>query len=157
MSHDFLQKEMNTAYDRWIHGDLKEISSQYDFYKNLTESQRFACVIGNFNYQVCNGGFSQWHGNDYSNSSEDWIFSYIDNINTPTSQRVRSLVERAFEAILDHQEECEQFDAYNDEDEADNPNYYDPYFDTLDDEFYEINDKFLEDAEAYFRATFCKS
>jgi hypothetical protein len=56
---------MSTAYERWTGGDLK--GKAYEgFLYGLTSEQRKAVVLGNFNYQVENGGFMQWVDNGYA-------------------------------------------------------------------------------------------
>lgn len=56
--HDEL---MNAAYDRWRENNW----SREEFLDQLTPQEKFAVCTGNLNYQVENGGFSQWCENGY--------------------------------------------------------------------------------------------
>ena len=53
-----LQGLMDTAYTEW-QKDGNDWTYQ-QFLNESTPAQRKACLIGNFNYQVHNGGFMQW-------------------------------------------------------------------------------------------------
>lgn len=60
------QHLMNEAYKVWQ--EHKEWSYE-DFINYLKQNMRLhlkAVLVGNFNYQVENGGIFQWHGNGYS-------------------------------------------------------------------------------------------
>lgn len=56
------QQLMDQAYDRW---QKNQHWSQEEFFDELTPAEKFAVAFGNLNYQVENGGFAQWWGNDY--------------------------------------------------------------------------------------------
>lgn len=56
------QQLMDQAYDRW---QKNQHWSQEEFFDELTPAEKFAVAFGNLNYQVENGGFGQWWGNDY--------------------------------------------------------------------------------------------
>jgi len=56
------QTLMNEAYKKWENNDIR----REEFLLLLSPVEKIAVVLGNFNYQVCNGGFSQWNYNDYS-------------------------------------------------------------------------------------------
>jgi hypothetical protein len=63
---DFHQELMDKAYDLWrTHKDW----SYPIFIDNLDMVSRRAVVLGNLNYQVCNGGFTQWEDNQYMENS----------------------------------------------------------------------------------------
>jgi len=55
---------MDASYDRWKSGDLSEARRE-DFVAALDETHRDAVLLGNLNYQVENGGFSQWVDNGH--------------------------------------------------------------------------------------------
>lgn len=57
----FHQKLMTAAYDRYESRWTKR-----EFEAQLTCAERRAVLVGNMNYQVENGGFSQWLGNGYA-------------------------------------------------------------------------------------------
>ena len=56
------QTLMNQAYKKWENNDIR----REEFLLLLSPVEKLAVILGNFNYQVCNGGFSQWNYNDYS-------------------------------------------------------------------------------------------
>lgn len=53
---------MNRAYSKWD----DDVVAYSDFIDQLPIEERFAVLLGNLNYQVCNGGFGQWVGNGYA-------------------------------------------------------------------------------------------
>ena len=70
--HDTL---MNTAYSKYP----KNVS-HFEFLLSLTPIERTAVVLGNLNYQVENGGFSQWSFNGYKKSTIQFIEIIYKNI-----------------------------------------------------------------------------
>ena len=61
----YWQSIMSGAYQNWRRSDL----SYEQFLLGLQVEVRRLVILGNFNYQVCNGGFSQWIYNHYFNPS----------------------------------------------------------------------------------------
>ena len=59
--------------------------------KEATELERFAVVIGNLNYQVENGGFSQWIGNGYCTSYSD-LEDALTAVKTETTAKVYDML-----------------------------------------------------------------
>ena len=57
--------------------DQPPISGHQNFLISLSEAERFAVVFGNLNYQVENGGFSQWIGNRYYVDTIEYLREYI--------------------------------------------------------------------------------
>lgn len=69
--HQYL---MDKAHDLWEkHRDW----TYRDFVSHLSPLRKDAVLIGNFNYQIENGGFLQWDWNGYSEYSGD-IFRILD-------------------------------------------------------------------------------
>lgn len=66
---------MDEVYDKWQ--ELEQQGTRIDrlevIEKYFTPKHKVAVQLGNMNYQVCNGGWSQWHGNGYSEDLEDII------------------------------------------------------------------------------------
>jgi hypothetical protein len=122
--HKKLQEVMNKAYEKF--GNL----TYEEFISSLDEKEMNIVLIGNLNYQVSNGGFSQWIGNNYSKMSDDLIYA-LRAVNTDTCKKVIGLVKKALEVYEEYGE---------DEDDA---------FYELDDAFYEINKTMLEDVERF--------
>ncbi len=132
------QELMDRAYDRWQSEDNNW--SKQDFYDQLDAKERLAVFTGNFNYQVCNGGFGQWDGNGYASSEViGYLQRLLKRIDTENSLKVLALLERFRRAR-------ETFKDYGEDDEA-----HEDYVDKLDDldtAFYAINDQFLVEVEA---------
>jgi hypothetical protein len=135
---DLHQELMNRAYARWqkVPG-----MSRQDFLNGLSPSEKFAVVTGNLNYQVENGGFGQWFSNRYGDQQTvNYLRKVLTEMGTPAAIAVKRLVISAWHAHNDlEQGNGGDWDGEGDE-------QADPY-DGLDDEFYAINQKFLEDCD----------
>lgn len=112
---------MDSAYDKWAKG-----MSMEDFYFSLPVIERKAIVLGNFNYQVENGGFSQWNINRYMSLHISELKQILMEMNTIISVSVLELVK--------------QYEGET-EDEGDD----------LDSEYYKINEEFMQEVEAYLK------
>lgn len=134
---DCWQKLMDQAYDRWTKGDLKSLSYS-EFIDELDPLHRKAVLLGNLNYQVNNGGFSQWIGNDYAQQATR-VLSVLKEINTPNCNKVAELVKQ----IIPRLNHSGKLDA-NEPDEEQS-------LDGLDKVFYALKD-FPEDVEAFLRS-----
>jgi hypothetical protein len=64
MTLDRTQRLMDGAYDRWQ--TQKDTMTRQEFWDQLDADERVAVFLGNLNYQVENGGFSQWLDNGYA-------------------------------------------------------------------------------------------
>ncbi len=150
---DRIQTAMNKAYDRWqkhqvtTTGTMPEDTqsstwSKQMFWDHLDADERFAVFIGNFNYQVENGGFTQWLSNGYA---EDEIVSFLhracDRIATPLAKQVQDLLGEF--VLLKGDYDSGRYD-----DEAGVDERYSE-FSALDTRYYAINEQFMIDAEAY--------
>lgn len=83
------QQLMNEAYDRWENGMSKE-----DFLDQLSPQERFAVTTGNLNYQVENGGFQQWWGNDYATpETVSYLRRQLGRMEHPAARCVATLLE----------------------------------------------------------------
>lgn len=63
-----LQILMNEFYDFW---EKYEHLPRLEVLKLMSELHQVAVKLGNLNYQVNNGGFSQWEFNEYNEDIED--------------------------------------------------------------------------------------
>jgi len=86
------QKLMDTAYSKY--GNL----STEEWYKILTESEKEAVVLGNFNYQVCNGGVSQWIFNGYCLDIE-FLISVLKKIGTENCLEIVKFLKKVLPKI----------------------------------------------------------
>jgi len=62
---DYEQKAGRRKVDRALNNEPSLGSTHQNFLDALSEAERIAVVFGNLNYQIGNGGISQWIGNNY--------------------------------------------------------------------------------------------
>jgi hypothetical protein len=139
-----MQKLMNQAYAEWRVNDW----TQVDFYAHLHTSdhnQLIAVVLGNLNYQVENGGWSQWIFNGYTKSAEPYILDILQEINTANSKTVEEYVRKAIREM--HAEE--RFEANKRSGWSDDDYDYELDLNAEDDGYYAINEAFMLEVNAY--------
>jgi len=136
-----LDRLMDEAYQH-----LQEHDSQYpesrwnqtQFYHgvmmNLSGFHALACVLGNLNYQVENGGFDQWHANGYAEAAQWFMKSAFDGFYSPATKSVKLIVWDAYTRRIQQE------------------NGLDVNFDDLDNKYYVLNQQFLADVEAYLQS-----
>lgn len=67
----------------------------------ITPIERRVVIMGNLNYKVTNGGFSQWIDNGYFNpETRGVVFDAINFFNNPVTQKLKILVMKV-ESILE--------------------------------------------------------
>lgn len=173
-----LQVLMNQAYDRWqenndkIKKDLKnkkitedEAKEKMWGYKDCivqcSSEEKIAVMIGNFNYQVENGGFSQYYDNRYADFA-DQLLVVLKKVQGAkifkVMPRVVALLETAIPYFNELRNEslygksadcyCTEDDCYCD-DEDDEMDLYNQLRE-LDGKFYEVNEQFILEAEMLF-------
>jgi hypothetical protein len=135
---DFHQNLVDEAYDLWQKPENNWNKDQ--FLQNLpSQAHRDAVILGNLNYQVGNGGFEQWFGNDYGDRDAEYLIgTLLPAIGTPSAKRVMYLVEEAYDLR-------EEYDPYEGEPNEDASND----LDNLDSEYYAIDDEFMKDVNQY--------
>lgn len=90
---DLWQKYMNEALARYRdENDLGKVSYE-DFLDAIDANQREAVLLGNFNYQVLNGGFEGWVGNGYGLEAKE-VVSILEKIPGDTIDTVINLIEQ---------------------------------------------------------------
>lgn len=125
------QELMTAAYDRY-----QRDWSKAEFEAQLSAAERPAVLIGNFNYQVENGGFSQWLGNGYATRENVRLIRvYLSEI--PGSEA------HAVDVLLD------QFWDFCEARGWDDARWSDNAWDALeslklDDQYYAMNNTFME-------------
>lgn len=67
------QKLMDEVYSKWNTEECRSMDRLEVIENFFTPLHRAAVQLGNMNYQVNNGGWSQWHLNGYSEDMEDLI------------------------------------------------------------------------------------
>lgn len=137
------QELMNKAYDNW---EKNKQWSYNQFISSLDFKEKLAVLTGNLNYQVENGGFSQWHFNDYSSEADELIKLLSMYSNEPVIKRVLSLVEEAVQIINGYELDIEQLKS-NWEENEDEINSLEgrmyEALDLLDEQYYQINNEFM--------------
>lgn len=123
VKHPVLQGLMNAAYETFGN------QTYDDFLFNLPGKQRAAVLIGNLNYQVENGGFSQWILNGYADHARD-VMLVLREIGTEAASSVMNLILIARSAH--------------------NRDGYDANLDPMDTAYYALSEQLLTDAELYF-------
>jgi hypothetical protein len=135
------QKLMSEAYKTW---EGRNDWSYSDFVNSLDHAHCVAVVIGNLNYQVENGGFSQWHGNGYS-AARHALREALGSVGTETALKAHTMMEHAALLMV----RADKASARGNDDEADR---IADKVDELDTAFYALNDRLLNDVEAYLTA-----
>ena len=93
MNIDIHQTLMDSAYAKYT----SELSAEA-WMKLLTPSEKKAVVLGNFNYQVENGGVIQWIDNGYCMDIVDLI-SVLKEMNTENSKKVVKFLKKVLPKI----------------------------------------------------------
>lgn len=131
-----LQNLMTIAYDRWESGWSKQ-----DFWDQLNADERFAVFVGNLNYQVENGGFSQWWSNRYA---EPEVVGYLlracERVGTEAALKVGELLKRFVKATRGKYE-----DEFSEVEWSEIANV----LEELDSQYDEVKAQFLADCEAH--------
>lgn len=132
---------MDEAYDRWQNGDLKGKSYQ-EFLTNLAPKHRYAVQLGNYNYQVLNGGHQQWLINRYAEHLPYTLFTMV------LTQMIQGGYGLAKQVMRFAQ------DAYQVErifaEGREIPEDID-YLETLDNRYYDIDEDFMVQCEFFLR------
>ncbi len=136
--HEKLQAIMTTVYDRW-RGSATHMSKQ-EFWDGLSPNERIVVFCSNLNQQVCNGGFVQWHDNDFATEEVlDFLIPLCGSMDTKSGTIVQMLLQ-------EFREEQATF-VDSDGDDEDQTNFH-MASEVLSSRFYEINDSWLRDVGA---------
>lgn len=138
MENDY--KKFQALMDSAYNGFTGEMSIG-EFYACLDPETRGYVAIGNLNYQVCNGGFSQWHFNRYSQGYMA-IVECLSSINTDESKQLSGIVKGAMRALRESENQSQ-----DDEDDYYARDYSDPNHE-FDKEFYKVAPKVMAQIES---------
>lgn len=124
---------MTNAYYNWGKNTSRE-----KFLSDLTPYEKLAVIFGNFNYQVQNGGFSQWVFNNYD-SDIDGSEEFIENCDFDKKDVFERMFEnyRSIKSSLDSLNEYDDF--YYEDVETREKHYCDN-----DENYYYINEEWEE-------------
>lgn len=164
--HPVWQSLVNVAYERWQPGNDLAGKSYEDFVGELPDIQARAVAFKNLNYQVHNGGFSQWHGNGYSSDSDIILESLENFLDTDAGEELLDLMRIAyedtisfFEGVKDEYVEAARHigasrlhDFQNQFMEMVEEKMYDELSD-LDKRYYANSDQLMDDIEAWLAST----
>ena len=134
---DLHQTLMDQSYAKWD----DNTATYNDFIASLPKNERYAVLLGNMNYQVCNGGWIQWCDNGYCTELMA-IRKILIEMNTERSNHIAVMLNKVAETLKHevlHGGVSKGFggDGYTSHER------YRPKFDAIDDEYYTINDLFL--------------
>jgi hypothetical protein len=145
-----LQPIMDAAYAKW-----PKDGRYSDFLFEISGIEKYVVLIGNLNYQVENGGFTQWADNGYGLYWQD-VLRVLEKIGTDTAKQVAALVGKVGKQLLyNNRGELDfssnrtgRFYSYNDSDSEDEW----PDFSAEDDAFYVINEQLMIDMAAFVQS-----
>ncbi len=155
--HGIHQSFMDLAYEEYNKNKDWKLPDMYNFTRfTYGEVVEMAVMLGNYNYQVNNGGHDQYFSNRYA-SEGGGCFADHDT-GCALSRRLTSLMEKYKLNELQHGNEVLQImkafqDRMYDYEEPTDEDYQDYYEDPLgdlDDRYYKINDKWMKNLEQYF-------
>ncbi len=126
---------MNKAYDRWQKN--AKVWDKFMFFDQLDFQERVAVSLGNLNYQVENGGFSQWKYNGLADVHLDFLLRLdVDKNLYPEISKALELLSKFKKA----DEELSDKDNYSDDEDEDEEfeNELERVFDNLDTSYYKL-------------------
>lgn len=90
---------MNAAYAKWQTEEArKENWTQSELFERCSDEEIWACLLGNFNYQVGNGGVTQYVDNGYGLLIER-LLTVLDRVGHDVAARVKTMLEPLVEYI----------------------------------------------------------
>ena len=113
-----IQSLMDEFYDGWRRDDNSG-KSKWEVLAGFTPTHQIAVIFGNLNYQVENGGISQWIYNGYFSDDADKLIGYL-KIGAESDERCRTILEKI--TVLEqyaHETDCDQYGYYSDPDDED--------------------------------------
>ena len=150
---DMHQVLMNAAYDRWQkHDDW----SYEHMLAHCSAHERMAVLLGNFNYQIGNGGWSQWVDNGYATSAGE-VATCLELIGTEAAKTALEFLRR-LEPHLGDAKVSKGFVgdgdywAYEEEEDGDGRFGHEGYevAESMCSPYYEISGQLMADINEYF-------
>jgi len=127
-NEDLIQQLMDEFYTEWQNRDGVSRENLLDEYLSKSPKHVVAVRFGNMNYQVGNGGWMQWHDNEYSKDIEVLMDYCIRgySLGHKIFKEIYQILMKVFDNIEAFEEELQELydyeNEYHDEDEDD---YYD--------------------------------
>lgn len=97
MYGDAVQRVLNEIHEMW---QSENISMQAIF-SELPDFKRFLFAMAKLNYQVENGGFSQWIYNQYADDTGEALMQYLDQITQGTHGDMFPTLAKVRQALVD--------------------------------------------------------
>ncbi len=140
------QHLMNEAYAQW-----KDTLTYERWLEIIGPVRRKAVLLGNLNYQVHNGGFNQWVDNAYGLHAMD-VLEILGEIDTNNSLEVSEMIEQIC-PYINFESVPEGFGAnYWRTDENNDWCMGNTIADSIDEQYYSINDDLMEDIEVFLKS-----
>ena len=140
MGYPLFEKIMRKAYNKYPK------TNDVPFFSVLTPREKEVVALGNLNYQVENGGFTQWVDNGYcSRESTTALFSFLKSLGTVEADKVTKMIRKVCKYVNLDAEHKGCLGGYL-KDEG-----YEPteLFDEFTSQFYKINNILLDSAEEF--------
>ncbi len=154
------QTMMDKAYEMWTTSEENKNMSYEDFLEMVKEELGIdylhAVITGNMNYQVENGGWYQWHDNNYSVTMEDLV-EFFKQPEFKDSDEVIQLL-RILDDLEEHLDWKERGDQEVQQVDYDFQDLFERALDDefmdcierLDSQYYQIREKIMDQLENYF-------
>jgi len=112
---DKIQALMDEVYTEWQKEENKG-KGKWDVLDGFSAAHQIAVVLGNFNYQVENGGLEQWIYNGYFHDDAEKLIEYLE-IGAESDERCRTILDRIYKLDQYAQEtDCDRYGNFYDED-----------------------------------------
>lgn len=156
------QRLMDEAYELW-RGENEDLN--YKKFLNLVkeklgETHFFAVITGNMNYQVENGGFTQWFDNGYAEDTIEELIKFFEN-----AFDGNDVIDKTIQVLREIQDQIEWVERGKDiiERQVNDYDYTDVFERALEDElnqnlerqdsyFYKFNEELMEILEEFFKS-----
>jgi hypothetical protein len=145
MDYPKWQDLMNQFYDMWKSSEWQG-KPQRELLEEVDQKVRDAVVLGNWNYQVENGGVRQWADNGYV-LSIDYLMEALTRINTPNTKKILEFL-KTLEGKVDYDSKDRGFggsywiEEYEEDletcSDCGGSGYYDEEYDEDEDEYIEV-------------------
>ena len=124
MSHsDKIQTLMDEVYDEW-RKEENTGEGKWDVLSRFSEAHQIAVVFGNFNYQVGNGGISQWIFNGYFHDDAEKFSEFLE-LGADLDERFQTILDKIYELDQFAQEiGCDRDGYYIDQNDYDSESQF---------------------------------
>lgn len=110
-----IQALMKEVYDEWNKEGNKS-KGKWEVLDEFSPAHQVAVVLGNFNYQVENGGLSQWVYNSYFRDDSEKLAEYLE-IGAGLDERCKEILDKVYRLEKYAREtDCDRYGSYLDPD-----------------------------------------